>query len=199
MAAPARYPPRNRRNSVFRAEHQSADGGVQAIGPDDQVEPGGGGVLERHRDAVGLLGDGADRVLEQVLGVASGRLIEDGGQLAAHDLDVPAGDARDQATHFDVDTAAVIALERDDLGSGPGIGHRRQHTGPFGHVHRRPEQVHGLAAGPHPGQRHPLHHGHREPVPGQPVRRCRPGDTGTGDQDPQRLAGHVAPRPIVVP
>jgi hypothetical protein len=35
------------------------------------------------------------RVLEQVLPVASCRLIEDGGQHAAHDLGVPARDARD--------------------------------------------------------------------------------------------------------
>jgi hypothetical protein len=94
---------------------------VQAVGSDHEVEPAGGSMLERHRDAVGLLDDHLDRVLEQVLRVASRRLIEDGGQLAAHDLDVPARDARNQAAHFDLDASAVAPLERDDLGPGAGI------------------------------------------------------------------------------
>jgi hypothetical protein len=150
---------------VFGSEDQPADDGVQAVSSDHEVEPVGGGVLERHGEAVGLLDDRPDRVLEQVLRVVSCRFIEDGGQLTAHDLDVSARDTRHQAAHFNVYASTVLALERDHLGPGAGIHHRGKHAGPFGNVHRRPEQVHGVAAGPHPTQRHPLDHRHREPLP----------------------------------
>src|SRR6476646_9615478 len=50
-----------------------------------------------------------------------GRLIKDGGKLAAHDLDVSPRNTRDLAAHVDVDASPVEALERDDLGPGAGI------------------------------------------------------------------------------
>ena len=77
-------------------------------------------------------------------------------------------------------------------------GHRGQHAGPFGHIHRRPEQVHGVAAGPHPGQRHPLDHRHREPLPGKPVRRRRARDTRprrSGPATAVRACRHPCQRP----
>jgi hypothetical protein len=123
---------------------------VEAVGSDDEVEPVGGGVIERHGDGVGLLVDRADRVFEHVLRVASGRLIEDGGQFAPHDLDVPPRDPRDHTAHFDVDASTVVTLERDHLGPSAGFHHRGQYAGPLGHVHRGAEQVHGMAAGPYP-------------------------------------------------
>jgi hypothetical protein len=148
--------------------------------PDDQVEPVGRGVLERDRDAVGLLDDRLDRVLEQIPHVVACRVVEDASQLAPHDLDVPPGDARDQPAHPDVDAAAVAPLEGDDLGPGAGSRHGGEHAGPFGHVPCWPDQVHRMAAGPHLGQSHPLHHGHRQPPPAEPegrrsgLRRLRP-------------------------
>lgn len=47
---------------------------------------------------------------------------------------------------------------------GASLRHHEQRTGPLGHVHRRPEPIHRMPAGPHPGQRHPLDHDHREPT-----------------------------------
>jgi hypothetical protein len=99
------------RRTVECSADSSAATWRQAVSSDHEVEPVGWGVLERHGDAVGLLDDRAYRVLEQVLRIASCRLIEDGGQLAAHDLDVSARDARYQAAHFNVDASAVAALE----------------------------------------------------------------------------------------
>ena len=91
----------------------------------------------------------------------------------------PVGGSAYTVADFDVDTSAVVALERDDLCSSAGIHHRGQHTGPFSYIHRRPEQVNGVAAGPHLVQRHPLDHGHREPLPVKPVGRRRARDART--------------------
>ena len=62
---------------------------MQTVGSDHEVEPGCGAVLEGDGDTVGLLLDRADRVLEHVLSVVAGRLVQRRGQLTAHDLDVP--------------------------------------------------------------------------------------------------------------
>lgn len=75
---------------LFGPENQAPDGGMQAVSPDDEVEPVGRGVLERHLHTVGLLDQASDRVLKQVPCVAAGRLIEDARQLTPHDLHVPA-------------------------------------------------------------------------------------------------------------
>jgi hypothetical protein len=64
---------------VLRPEDQATDDRVEAVSSDHEVEPVGRSVLERHGNAVGLFNDRGDRVLEQVLRVASCRLIEDGG------------------------------------------------------------------------------------------------------------------------
>src|SRR5215218_10269219 len=58
---------------VFGPEDQPADDRVEAVRSDDNVEPVGGGVLERHGDALGLFDDRLDRILEQVLRVTSCR------------------------------------------------------------------------------------------------------------------------------
>ena len=80
---------------------------METVGPDHEVEPGGGGLLEGHVDAVGIVDQADDGVLEQVLRVMSCRLVKDGSQLTAHDFDVPTGDAGDQAAHFDVDSCPL--------------------------------------------------------------------------------------------
>jgi hypothetical protein len=152
----------------------------------------GGGVLEGDGDAVRLLVDRADGVLEHVGDLVAGGLIEGRSELAAHDLDVPARDPRHQPTHVDIDTPAVVTLKRDHLGPGAGLYHCRKHAGPLGHVHRRPEQINGVTAGPHPGQRHPFDHRDRASLPAKPVGRRRARDAGAGDQDTQRLPSHVA-------
>jgi hypothetical protein len=140
--------PEERAEVPLWAEDQSADDRVKALSADDEVEPVGGGVLERHDGAVGLPDDRADRVFEQVLRVASCRLLEDGGQFATHDLDVPTGDPGDQVADLEIDASAAVASKGNDLGAGASIDHRGQHACPLDHAHCRPKQVHGVAAGP---------------------------------------------------
>ena len=59
----------------------------------------------------------------------------------------------------------------------------RQHTHPFGDLHRRTEQVDGVAAGFAQYGR-AFHDGHVEAALGQPVGQYRAGDAGARNQDP---------------
>jgi hypothetical protein len=74
-------------------ERQPAGQRVQPVGADDQVEAAWGGPVERDVDAVPVLGQRRDRVVEEKLGVVAGGLPQDRREVAAGQLDRSAAGA----------------------------------------------------------------------------------------------------------
>ena len=67
---------------------------------------------------------------EPVLDVVAGRLVEDGGELAAHDLDVPGRDPGHQPTHVQLDRGPPGPLHDHQFGLGAGGQDLGQDPGP---------------------------------------------------------------------
>jgi hypothetical protein len=164
------------------AEGEPPHDRVQPVGAHDQPEPAGRAVVEGDHDPVVVRIERADRIAEHVLDVVAGRLVDDRGEFAAHDLDVPLRDPGDQAAHVDLDPALAGPLERDPVGLRPGVQDRRQDPHPLGDVDGRPEQVDRVAAQARAQGRRAFDHSGREAVPAQPVRERRSGHAGTGDE-----------------
>ncbi|GAA3042883.1 hypothetical protein GCM10020229_62580 [Kitasatospora albolonga] len=61
---------------------------MQSVGADHRGEPPGAGPFEVDGDAVAVLGEGGDGVVEEVLGVGRGGLVEQAGEVTAEDLDL---------------------------------------------------------------------------------------------------------------
>jgi hypothetical protein len=165
----------------LRAEGQPADGGVQAVGADDQVEAAGAAAVEHDGDTAVVLLEVADGVAEDVLDV--GHLVQQRDQVAAHDLD--------RAGVPDVDAGGTPVVGVDELhaedvgGRGPDPRHEPH---PLGHVRRRVPHVDPVPPDAHRGAA--LDHGGLEAVAGQPVGQRQPGDAAARDQDP---LGHPGP------
>jgi hypothetical protein len=164
------------------AEDQPAHVGVQPVGADDQVEAPRWAELEADLDPVAILVQGPDRVAEAVVDVVAGGLVEDGGELAAHDLHVPVRDPGDQPADVHLDGPAARALHHDQLGLGPGGLHLAQDPHPLGDVNRRAEQVDGMPAQSGPQGRGLLDDGWGEAIPVQPPGQGGPGHAGPGHQ-----------------
>ena len=62
--------------------------GVQSVSADDDIEGSGCCTLEGHLDVISVVGQGCDRVAQDVLDIVPARLVHDPGQVAPHDLDV---------------------------------------------------------------------------------------------------------------
>src|SRR5882724_11586774 len=75
-------------NTSRRSEGEPAYPGVQLVRADHNVEPPHGTAGERHLDAVPVLGQPGNPVAEQVLGSMAGGVVQDTGQVAAHDLNL---------------------------------------------------------------------------------------------------------------
>ena len=160
------------------APHQPPHGGVQAVGADDQAERPGLGAGEPDVHAAGTLLEAGDRVAEQVLGALPRGLVQDPGQVAAQDLDVP-------GEHVGRHLGHRPALLVDHGGAGqaglPGPDRVQEaHLGQHAQVGGAAE-VDRVAAAAQLGC--PLDHRGTEAVPAQPPGEGGPGDTSAGDQD----------------
>ena len=62
--------------------------GVQSVGADHDIEPPRCCTLEGHIDVTSAVGQGRDRVAQDVLDLGTACLVHDPGQIAPHDLDV---------------------------------------------------------------------------------------------------------------
>jgi hypothetical protein len=159
---------------LLRPEGEPAYPGVQPVRADHKAEPPHGAAGERHRDAVPVLGQPDDPVVEQVFGSLAGGVVQDAGQVAAHDLDLrdhslaveqvgrhPRGPAA-ATVHIGesalVDTLRPYLVKKphplDHLASGAAQVHcvpARSGRGPD--VPPPPRQRQGRVAGVHDGQR----------------------------------------------
>jgi hypothetical protein len=163
---------------------------VQPVGPDDEVERARGRPEEGHVDAGSGLGERGDRVVEDVLGRRGGALVHDPGQVAADDLDLPAGELAGhdgERAAGGVDHPAVPAVR-------PGRPDVVEDAHP---VEDRAVglalEVDGLAAGAQRGSL--LDDRDVEAVPGEPVGEGGAGDARAGDQDARALHVHDARSP----
>ena len=159
------------------AEGQAAHPGMEPVSARHQPERPRRGPLEGYRDAVRGAGQAGDRVVEDVLDVITGRLVQDAHQVAADDLQVVRVDDAERAVQ-----AGQPLPGGAHVGHSAGPGARRpgrvQDARPPGHLDRRAAQVDGLPAVARRGR--PLHHDRGEAEPPQP--------------DGQRLPGHARPR-----
>nr|BFE78928.1 hypothetical protein GCM10020093_015290 [Planobispora longispora] len=162
---------------AVRAERQPAHGGADAVGADDQVEAAGGAALEGHPYPLGGLGQGGDRVVEDVLDVVPGRLVEDAAQVAAEDLELA---AHERGGHVRPGSPGGVD-EGDPVDAGPPAADLLQQSHPLQHaqVGAAPE-VDGLAARTEGGG--PLDHGDAAAGTAQPAGQGGTGDAAAGDE-----------------
>lgn len=154
---------------------------MQAVGADDDVEGACLGALERHGAVVLDLGD---RVAEQVLDVVAGGVVVDLAEVVAHDLHVPVGAGGVDLGEVDVGgPRPAFSVQRQAGGSGGQGLDAGQDAHLRRDLHRRTEQVDGVAAG-FAQRRGALDDGDVEAVAGQPVRQHRAGDAGAGNEYP---------------
>jgi len=128
------------------------------------------------------VGQARDGIVEDVLDVIPGGLVQDAHQVTADDLYILRVDDPERA----VDAGQPLpggAHIGHPAGAGARCPGRVQDSRPPGHFDRRPAQVDGLAAVARRGR--PLHHDRGEAEPPQPVS--------------QRLPGHAGPRDEHVP
>ena len=72
----------------LRPEGQRPYPGVRAVRADHEVEPAHRPAREPHLDPVPVLGQPGDPVAEKVFDVPARRLVQDAGEVTAHDLDL---------------------------------------------------------------------------------------------------------------
>ncbi|GIH14800.1 hypothetical protein Raf01_29720 [Rugosimonospora africana] len=152
------------------AEDQPAYHRVHPVGADDQVERAPGAVAEPDLHAVRGLGQRGDGVAEDVLDVAAGPVVQDPGQVAAGDLDLP-------AEHVGRQRHDGLAVRVDDrLGAHAGLPgpYLVQDAHPLQHRHLGAAEVDRAAAVAQ--RRGLLDHGHAVARAPQPVGERRTGD-----------------------
>ena len=168
-------------------EGEPAYPGVQPVRADHNVEPPHGTAGERHLDAVPVVGQPGGLVAEQVLGSIAGGVVQDTGQVAAHNLnlrDHPLA-AEQVGRHPRGPPAAAVHIGESALvyALRP---YRVEKPHPLDHLASGAAQVHGVPAGS--GRGRDLHDRRCEAVPPQPERERRPADAGARDQ--YRPVGH---------
>lgn len=161
----------------LRAERQTAGVGVEPVRADHQVEAARRAVFEGHGHAVGVLGERGDGVAEDVLGVLPGGVVQDPGQVAPEDLDVPGEHVRGQlglplARVVDVGHRAHARPDALEVGQDAHAAQDRQ----VGLA----AEVDGVAAVAE--REGALHDGGLKAVPMEPVGERGAGDGGAGDQ-----------------
>ena len=130
-----------------------------------------------------------DRVPEEVLDPVARGVVQELGEFAAEDLDVPAGDAATELVQVDRDRPLAVAVQNQLLGPRAGFVDGVAEAHPVDHLDGGTEQVDRVAAEPVPQFGRAFDDGDLESVPLQPVgqhwtRHARAGD--------QHLL-HVAP------
>jgi hypothetical protein len=154
---------------------------VQPVGADDDVEPASRGTFECH---LAVVVDRGDRVAEQVLDVVAPGVIVDLAEVVAHDLHVPVGGGAVDLGEVNLDgPRPAFAMHCQPVGFGGERLDARQDAHLFRDLHRRAEQVDGVAAGL-AQRRSAFDDGDVEAVTAKPVREHRPGDAGAGDENP---------------
>ena len=146
----------------LRAKGQAAHPGMQPVGARHEMERARRRSLESHRDAVRGVGQARDRVVEDVLHVIPGGLVQDAHQVAADDLDVLRVDDPERAVEAGQPLPGGAHVGHP-AGAGARCPGRVQDSRPPGHFDRRPAQVDGLAAVARRGR--PLHHDRGEAEP----------------------------------
>ncbi|OUD95567.1 hypothetical protein CMMCAS05_01420 [Clavibacter michiganensis subsp. michiganensis] len=170
------------------AEHQAPGARPDAVGRHHEVEPLVGGPRERHRDAVALLADPRDAVVEAVLRGADGAVDEQLGEVAAQDLELRGRAARVAATGRELGDRAAVGPDeaRADLARGRGAD-RVLDAHPPGDLAPGAAHVDVLAAAAELGRA--LHDHGVDAVAVQPDGERGAGDARAGDEDAS--CGHV--------
>lgn len=155
---------------------------MDSVSADDQIEASLGPAAEGHVNSVTVLIKGSDCIVEEVLDVVAGRLVEQGRQISAGDLDVFGTHHGMQAGCRDACALTIAAVyESHALGVervGPD-GRTEAHS--VDDVQRFTPDVDTIAACAQGGGL--LNDGHLETASDEPVRSSRAGETGTGNQD----------------
>ena len=126
-------------------EDQAPNIRVQPVGADHDVEPTRRCMLECHL-AVG--GDGRDRVAEQILDLVAAGFVVDLAKVVAHDLHVPIRRGTNDLGEIDpCRTVPALAIQPQRVCSGGERLDARQDAHLRRDLHRRPEQIDGVAAG----------------------------------------------------
>ncbi len=172
---------------------EPADVGVQAVGPDDEVEGAGLTAAEADVDPVGVLAELADGLAEAVVGELAAVLEQDADEVAPQDLHVAAGELGGQLQPGP--PALVDEAHRAAAGADPAEVVEHAHALQHGQVGGAAE-VHGLAAAAQVRGR--LGHRHLEAVPAEPECQRRPGDAGSGDQDLRAHGVHPSIKTVSV-
>ena len=133
-----------------------------------------------------------NRVVEDVFHLAAGGFVDDLGEVAAHDLDVPVRDPLADHLGGHLHRAAAGTDQSDHLRLRPGLFNLGQHPHPIHQLHDWTEQVDGMATATHPQLGDSLDHRGPETEPVQPIRQHRTRHTGAGDQDTRLLPRHAA-------
>lgn len=160
------------------AEGEPPHVGVDAVGAHHEVEGTRRAALEGDVHAARRVGQRGDGVAEDVLAVFLGPLVQQGGEVAAEDLNVAAGelaghDRQPSAVRVDDDLVGSAGLAPPHL---PEDSHPLQHDAVGLTL-----EVDGLAAGTERGR--PLDDGDGVAGAAQPVGERGPGDARTGDED----------------
>jgi len=121
---------------------------VQAIGADDQIEGPRCRPLETHLDVIITIGQGRDRVAQDVLDLIAARPVHDPRKIAPHDLDVIFRDRGREPLHVGVDRPPARPNERNGVRPGPGVANGRTQVHPLDDVHGRPDQVDSMPSHP---------------------------------------------------
>ena len=163
---------------LLRPEGEPAYSGVEPVRADHNVESPHGAAAECHLDAIPVLGQPGDPVVEQVLGAVAGSVTQDAGKVAAHDLDL-----RDHSLaveqvgrHSRAPPAATVHIGESALVDSL-RPHRVEKPHPFDDLAPCAAQVDGVPA--RSGRGRDLYDSRREAVPPQPERERRPADAGT--------------------
>jgi hypothetical protein len=94
---------------------------VQPVGPDQKVKGSRAATLEGHLDLAPVVVHRSDRVVEDVIHLPAGGFVDDLGEVAAHDLDVPLRNSLAEHLGGHLDRAAAGTDESDHLRLRPGL------------------------------------------------------------------------------
>ena len=174
-------------------ECHAAHARVQAVGPNDQIEPATWRAIELHREALRVLAQRMYFVAEDGLHPTVQGRIELRGQIAAKDTDEAI--VQHLAEFIGAKTANSPAFIVDDPDFAHSVAHLpklRNEPHPLRDVETHPPKIHDIAARAQRGRA--LDQGRNEAVAGKPISERRAGDAGAGDKD--RVSFIHAPRPV---
>src|ERR1700733_1902155 len=151
--------------------------GMEPIRADHKVELAGPGTTERQRNPGIALREGGDRVVKDILCVLPGRLVENAGQVAAHNLEFAAGEPIGQTGNL------LVCFVHDRNCTSPGF--ELLHLGQDAHALQRVQssaaKVDRVSSRPHRGSA--FDDGGMETVAAEPEGKRRPGDARARDQN----------------